>query len=272
MSRLWPDELGVYLAPRRLCLVRVGRGWSARVIREQDIALPTANTVGWESALATLEEKLASEDWSHAQLQVVIADHWVRYATVPYVAELSSAQESEAFARGLLANTYGDAVSEWVLCLSSAPPGSARVACAAPPALLTGIREVCARTGSRLTSIQPQLIAAYNTWRHRIPESNAWFVTVDDESLAAARLAPGGLDRVHTVRIGRDWTREIKRLQTFGRLANANGEERRVYVDAPMTFRPSQLLPASDLQWLDEEESVPVTTLHRLEKLRRLSA
>jgi hypothetical protein len=254
-----------------MCLVRMRLGFGPRVVREQDFMLENASAVGWENPLASLEEKLVSAEWKGGRLLVVIADCWVRYATVPYVAELSGAEECEAYARGLLANAYGDAISDWVISLSSVPPGAVRVACATPPTLLAKLREVCARTGTKLISVQPQLIAAYNSWRHRIPDGSAWFVTVDGESLAAARLAPDGFDRVHTVRIGSDWTRELKRLQTFGRLASTSEQGGRVYVDAPSTFRVADLAQGEELEWL-EEESPPLTTLHRLEKLRRLSA
>jgi len=253
-------------------MVRVRRGWRERALLEQEFPLQQASAGGWQGALTLLEEKLTSPEWSQAQLQIVISNHWVRYAAVPHMPELSNAAEAEAFARGLLASTYGDALNEWVVCLSSSPPGTARVVCAMPPALLAGLRDLCARTGSKLASIQPQLIAAYNSWRHRIPDGSAWFVTVDDDSLAAARLVAGGVDRVHTVRIGRDWTRELKRLQTFGRLASSSAEDRRVYVDGPRTLRPSELMSSPDLQWLEDDDSPPATTLHRLEKLRRVSA
>jgi len=94
------------------------------------------------------------------------------------------------------------------------------VVCTIPLALLEGVRAACARHAVKLVSLQPQLIAAYEAWRHRLPPSNAWFVTVEQGSLAAARIGHHGWDRVHSVRIGSDWTRELKRLQTFGRLAS----------------------------------------------------
>ena len=46
-----------------------------------------------------------------------------------------------------------------------------------------------------------------------------------------------GIDRVHAVRIGLDWARELKRLQTFGRLASASPADGRVYVDLPEALR-----------------------------------
>ena len=116
-------------------------------------------------------------------------------------------------------------------------------------------------------------------WRHCLPQSNAWFVSVEQGSLAAARLGRYGWDRVHSVRIGSDWMRELKRLQTFGRLASNSPQEGQVYVDAPHAWREvaagtANAADASGLQWLEEpsEPSEPMTTLQRLGRTRRLAA
>jgi len=92
-------------------------------------------------------------------------------------------------------------------------------------------------------------------------------------ALAAARVGPDGFERVHTVRIGSDWTREIKRLQTFGRLVNRSAEAGPVFVDAPQTWRQVAGSAAGpELEWLEEDASVPLTTLQRLGRLRRSAA
>jgi hypothetical protein len=145
------------------------------------------------------------------------------------------------------------------------------VACTIPVALLEGVRAVCAKQQVKLLSLQPQLVAAYDGWRHRLPSAGAWFVTVDEGTLAAARIGPSGWDRVYSVRIGADWTRELKRLQTFGRLASASPDEGQVFVDAPQAWREVAGATGRDLQWLDEDDG-ELTTLQRLGRARRLAA
>jgi hypothetical protein len=273
VSPLWRDEVGAYLAPHRMCLARLKRGIRATVDAEEDIRLPAVVGGDWSEALKALEQRLAEPSWQAARLRLVIADHWVRYTVVKWMAELSSQEESLAHARELLASIYGDALSDWVVSLSEAPPGIARVACAMPHALLDALTSLSKRCGMQLSSLQPQLIASYNGWRHRLPQTPAWFVTVDEGSLAAARVGAAGFERVHTVRIGSDWTREIKRLQTFGRLVNRSAEAGPVFVDAPQTWRQVAGSAAGpELEWLEEDASVPLTTLQRLGRLRRSAA
>lgn len=273
MSPLWRDEVGAYLAPHRLCLARLKRGIRPVVAAEEDMRLPVAAAADWNEALKALERRLPEDKWRAARLRLVIADHWVRYTVVQWVAELSSHEECLAHARELLASVYGDALNDWVVSLSEAPPGFARVACAMPCALLDALKDLGQRSGMQLASLQPQLIASYNSWRHRLPETPAWFVTVDEGSLAAARVGPRGFERVHTVRIGSDWTRELKRLQTFGRLVNRSAEAGPVFVDAPLTWRQvAGAAAGAELEWLEDDVSLPLTTLQRLGRLRRSAA
>jgi hypothetical protein len=271
VSPLWRDEVGIYMAQRRHCLVRLGRGIRPAVVREED-HIERQCAPGWEAALALLEQHLAQPIWSDARARVVIADQWVRYTIVPWSDALSSAEEHMGHARELMASIFGDTLGDWTVSLSEAPPGASRLACAMPTALLESMRELTARHGQKLASVQPQLIAAYNTWRHRLPAgAAAWFVTVEEGSLAALRMCGDGIDRVHAVRIGLDWARELKRLQTFGRLASVSPTDGRVYVDLPEALRILRPEASADLEWL-EEPNPPLTTLHQLEHLRRKAA
>jgi hypothetical protein len=261
----------VYLAQRRVCLVRMRRGIRPTLAAEVQQADAHA-TPGWEGAIALLERHLLEPTWSDARLRVVVADQWVRYTVVPWSDALTSTSEQLGHARELMGGIFGTEMGDWTVSLSQAPPGASRLASAMPTALLEALRESALRHGQKLASVQPQLIAAYNTWRHVLPaDAAAWFVTVEEGSLAALRLCADGIDRVHAVRIGLDWARELKRLQTFGRLASASPTDGRVYVDLPAALRALKPEVSAELEWL-EEPNPPLTTLHQLEHLRRRAA
>ena len=271
MSPLWRDEIGIHLSPARVCMVRLRRGLKPSLIAEYDHALTGKPGTDWVAPLNHLASLLAKPEWQQAVARVVVADTWVRYAVVPWTDTLNSAAERVAHARQLLVSAYGEAVQEWELRLSEAPPQTTRVACAIPADLLLQIRTLLSSQRIRLVSLQSQLTFAYENWRHGLPGSGAWFVTIGEGTLAAARLCQRGWDRVHLVRIGQDWTRELKRLQTFGRLASANPEDGAVYVDAPQAWREVAGETVQNLHWLESEEN-PMSTLPRLSRVRRLAA
>ena len=276
MSPLWRDEVGAYLSPHHLCLVKMQRGVHPMLAAEHEQRFEGVKDESWTRALEALGTMLAQEPWRASRIRIVMADHWARYAIVPWVAALSSNEERLAHGRQLLGRAYGEAVAGWDVRISEAPPRATRVACAISGELIAAVRNLCLTHGCKLLSLQPQLLASYAAWRHALPESSAWFVSIEQGSMAAARLARHGWDRVHVVRIGSDWTRELKRLQTFGRLASHAPEEGRVYVEAPHAWREVAAATAGSsdaggLQWL-EESGAALTTLQRLCKTRRMAA
>jgi hypothetical protein len=271
VSPLWRDEIGIYLAPHKLALTRLARGVKPRSVGEASWSNELAGDTHWSAALAALDALLAKSEWQQAIARVVISDQWVRYACVPYAAALSGAAERMTHARHVLTGIYGEVVSQWTVTLSDSRPGLPQVACAMPAQLLEELQTMLLRHKIPLKSLQPQLVCAYNHWRGKLPDGGAWFVSIEQGSLAAARLAPGGWDRVHSVRIGADWAVELRRLQTFGRLANTQAQEGRVYVDAPAALRLAGGATGADLVWLDEDRA-DESTAGRLEFLRRHQA
>ena len=92
MSPLWRDEVGAYLSPHRLCLVRMKRGTKPAPAAEHEQRFEGAKNDSWSAALEAFKLMLSQEPWSRARIRVVLADHWARYAIVPWVAALNSAQ------------------------------------------------------------------------------------------------------------------------------------------------------------------------------------
>jgi hypothetical protein len=271
VSLLWRDEVGIHLSPSRVLLIRVERGLKPRIAEQHEHAIVCGDWNDWTAPLGVLAQLLERPQWRGAGMRMVLCDCWVRYALVPWVAELRSAEEQLSHARQVLIRLYGSVVGEWEIRLSQAPPGRARVACAMPAALLNSLRDIRTRHKLKLISLQPQLLAAYDNWRHSLPTAGAWFVTIGEGTMAAARLGPDTWDRVHSVRIGSDWTRDLNRLQTFGRLASTRPDEGRVYVDAPAAWREEAGPAAEAVHWL-EDDSTPNSTLQQLGRMRRLAA
>jgi len=252
VSPLWRDEIGLVVAPGRIVIARMKRGIRPVNACERHIAVATREWTSWEAAIDALEVCLEDPQWHNANVRLIIADHWARYAIVPWSDELSDAAERVQHARLCMSNTFGDIVSQWTVTVSDAPPGASQVACAIPTALLDRIRYVTEPHDLKIKSMQPNLIAAFNGWRENLPRADAWFVALEEGSLAAAHFNASQWDCVRSVRIGADWEVELKRLQTFGRLAQGNGGQSRVYVDAPKWLRDKASGADPGFEWLDD--------------------
>ena len=176
MSPLWRDEIGIYLAPHKLALTRLARGVTPKSVGEASWSNELEDDTHWSAALGALDALLAKAEWQGAVARVVISDHWVRYAMVPYAAALSGDAERATHARHVLTGIYGEVVGQWTVTLADSRPGVAQVACALPASLLEELQAILLRHRIPLKSLQPQLVSAYNHWRDRLPDGGAWFV------------------------------------------------------------------------------------------------
>jgi hypothetical protein len=221
------------------------------VVAASEVALPSGADAGVAPVLSRLSDVLADRTWHGAAARVVVVDHpWVRYGIVPWPqAQLDEAGRL-AHARFILGDAYGAAVADWALTLADTPPGRAYVACAMPEALPGTLRDVLAPARLTLVSLQPRLIASFNAWRHRIPADDAWFVCMDEGSLAAAHLRKGAWDRVHVARPGPDWRLELERLQAFDRTTRTARDTGCMLVEAPAWMRTPGT-PGDGIEWLD---------------------
>src|SRR3989442_6002998 len=112
------------------------RGVRPTPVAEHEQRLEGVKGDSFGPALEAFAAMLAQSPWQGTATRVVIADHWARYAIVPWVAALGSAQERLAHGRQLLAGLYGEAGEGWDVRISRAPPGAARGAPSGPGELI----------------------------------------------------------------------------------------------------------------------------------------
>jgi hypothetical protein len=272
VSPLWRDEIAIYVAPRKLALVRRARGMKSRVVAKTEVAVPDSTVGDIGPVFARLADELMERTWHGAAARVVVADPWVRYGIVPWPATRLDAAGRLKHARYVLSDMYGEAVADWTVTLADTPPGRGYVACAMPASLRGALEDALAPARLALVSLQPQLIVAFNAWRPRLPADDTWFVSVDDGSLAAVHLSDGVWDRVHAARLSPDWSVELERLQAFGRLTRAAAAlgAGRMFVDAPAWMRCAAA-PSDGIEWL-EEGAAGGGQAHELALLQRVRA
>lgn len=270
MSPLWRDEVAIFVAPRRISLARRTRGLNPRIGSATEVAVAAGNYGDFGPVLARLADVLTEPTWQEAAVRVIVADSWARYGVVPWPNLRLDNEGRLSHARYVLAENYGDAVSDWNVSLADVPPGKAYVACAMPASLRSGLEETLAGARLKLVSLQPQLIVAFNAWRRQLPADDIWFVSLDEGSLAAVHISQGAWDRVHMARLSQDWSIELERLRAFGRLSRKDACGPRMFVDAPAWMR-STAATSDDFVWL-QTDAVGSNTSHELALLQRMYA
>ena len=153
----------------------------------------------------------------NAALEVVLSNHLIRYAVLPWSAALSSEGEWMAYARHTFTATYGGDAADWRIRLCASGRRKTRVACAADAALLDALAGV-----ERVVSIQPHLTAAFNVRRGEFGKEPGWFVLHEPGRLTLGLVADGEWKLLRNLRAREDWRESLDDL--LHRETAASGE------------------------------------------------
>ncbi len=139
------------------------------------------------------------------QLNVVLADSFVKYMLLPFNPALKTDEQWLALARHRLAPVYGAQAAEWEVKLTATAPRGARLACAIERKLVAALaeRSVAARTD--LVSVQPFLVAAFNRIRDLAGAGSCWLVVEEPGRLTLAYLQKGAWIAVRSRRVDERW-------------------------------------------------------------------
>ena len=216
MLLLLHDELYIALSPRQVLLILIGRrltsrGLVRRVLVKKEVFcdVVAGGESPWDAAIKTLGEELPALASRRARATVVISNHFMRYAVVPWSEALNNESEELAFARHCFKQLYGAAADIWELCLSRRRIGVRQLASAVDGGFLEALRALFAHAGMPLTSVQPHLMAAYNSCRANLRERSAWFVLFEPGCLCLALIQNERWINVRTMRVGSDWRESL---------------------------------------------------------------
>lgn len=187
MSPLFPERLLVRLAPAEIA---VG---ASRYPCD-----PAYGSEPWHGAL----EALKGIKFARARVTVVLSNHFVRYALVPWSSALATRAEEEAYLRHHFAKIHGERAKAWLFRASEGPRGEPRVASAVDAELMAAIRGLFPKDGAaRLVSVQPALMHVFNGARSAVPDlGGAWLVIAEADRACVALHADGAFRTVQNAK------------------------------------------------------------------------
>ena len=165
--------------------------------RPLTLTLAPTDGAGGGEPWADAVQKLAGADLPRARLTLVLANHFVRYAVVPWSDALSGQAEEEAYLRHHFVRIYGERAKAWTF---RASPGSPRLCSAIDTALLVALRSAFANKRPKLVSVQPGLMSVFNRARALVPSSGAWIVRADGDRVCVGLHAAGRWQAVQNTR------------------------------------------------------------------------
>lgn len=166
MLRLSPDVIAAGLSPAGLVMSRINR-LTRREKQHQALQFPCSLTLA--EALEQLGQQLAQAEWQAAAgLRLVLSNHWLRFAVVPWSEQLASPAERQALAQGLIEELYAEKASRFVIRISECGYGRPGLAAALPQAELQQLQALAQQHGLALQSLRPLLMEAFAQQPHNL--------------------------------------------------------------------------------------------------------
>lgn len=166
-----------------------------------------------------------------AKLDVVLSNHLLRYAVLPWSPALTSDEEWEAYARHVFTDTYGADSAAWRIRLWDGGRRKSRVACAADAALLDSIAAL-----DRVASIQPHLVNAFNARRGEFGRTPGWFVQHETGRLTLGLVSEGEWKLLRNRQAAENWRESLTDLLHSETMASGVTACNRVVVSSGMAL------------------------------------
>ena len=229
MSLLWPEQVSILLSPRRLVATRSSGGWRPAFVGTDTLAIepPATGEAPWHPVVASLRTYMAQLDGARrsAKFRIVLSDHFCRYALIPWSDALGSANEELMLAKHCFKSVYGQGAEEWSVRIALGAAGSARLASAVDPVMLTELDGIMNPFGRRFDSLQPHFVMCFNHWRARLPKEGSWLITVDEGALCVARIRQGEWVSVNTMSVGATWRGQLPSIIEREEALSESGED-----------------------------------------------
>ena len=209
MLRLWRDEVRIALCPGRVALARVARGWRPRVVAKHVVHCSGEATADGKPCVEALQTALQDPLLRDADATVVISNHFVRYALVPWSEHLVSDDEKRAWVMHHFVKSYGEPAAPMEYRWSEEGPDAACVASAVDGEFIGQIRAACEPASLRLRSFQPYLMAVFNRWKRRVTGNSVWIVVPEPGRVCIAAVANGQWRTITSRKIGPDFQTEL---------------------------------------------------------------
>ena len=188
MSLLWPNRLEVLLSAQGAAIV----GW------------PAASSL--DALLTAVQVK------PNTHLTVILSADFVKYQLLPAQQVSMNTAEKLAYAAAAYKEIYGAETDGWKIKLHDTGFKQASIAAAVEESILEKLQQVAQQHKIKLVSVQPYLMAAYNSCKNQLGKLNAYFVVVESTKLLLLNIQAGQCKNLRISAINHNWQQDLKQL------------------------------------------------------------
>ncbi|MBP6366503.1 MAG: hypothetical protein KBA82_11540 [Nitrosomonas sp.] len=200
MSRLWRDQIQVFLAPERMDIVRFSRGFKpVQMSKATALCQHVQGAPAWQAALQQLEKHLLEAVGT--DLTITLSNHFTRYVTLPPQTEITTPEEVMSYATFRMREIYAERVDSWVLSVSDWNPISGAVCAAIPRELMTRLEELAVRYQFKLKAVEPYLASVYDRWEKQLSGNRIYLAVIENGRICLTILLDGVWQSIRNQRI-----------------------------------------------------------------------
>jgi len=226
------SQLTIALSPTHIAVVESRRGWRAQPHQPEIFACePMARASDWQAPLAALRHWLEQRKRMAAQVNIIVSDHFVHYALLPWSDDVHKRAEVVALSRIHFETLFGLPASHWEIQADVGDYGQARIGCALEKDLLDALRNLLAEHGLRLASLQPYFMRAFNRWRSHF-DGDALFAVVESGQCVLASCKEGAWHSIRSIRLAAHAETELQVTIEREMLLQGLGEQAKIFLHA----------------------------------------
>jgi hypothetical protein len=234
VSPLWRKRLRIALAPGSVGAVLMTCGRKPVVEKKLAWACTPepSDTHPWQAAIRALSGGMGEMQAKGADATIVLSNHFVRYALLPWSEQVTRAEERQAMARISFERHFGRAAGGWAVRLSDDAYGKPSLASAVDVTLPEAIVQACDTAGLRPLSMQPYLMSVFNQYRRQLTAPNTCLVVAEPRKIGILMAGAGGWFAVRTLPLLGDLSQELAPL-VRRELLLAGLQDAQIYLHAP---------------------------------------
>lgn len=159
----------IALCPDRVVVARVGLGWRGNVLDKRIVdCAPSVSEQTWQAPLTALRAILDQYKKPNTSATVILSNHFVRFAIVPWRDSITNVAEQTALAGHCFKNIYGDVAATWNIKVSDGGFRRNALASAVDRELLIQLEQIFIESKASLSSVQPYFMTACNRFRREL--------------------------------------------------------------------------------------------------------
>ncbi|UJP04491.1 MAG: hypothetical protein LZF61_06290 [Nitrosomonas sp.] len=203
MSRLWRDQMQLFLAPGRVDRVRMKRGFKpVQIAKDTVFCEPEANAPNWAAAVGQLKNKL--DEAPGTDLSIVLSNHFLRYAALPPQDEITTPGEVKSYADFRMREIFADRVDDWVLSISDWNPVDGAICAAVPRDLMLQLEQAALNHRCKIQQVEPYLASVYDRWQAQLKGDKIYLAVVETGRICLAITHHGKWQVVRNQRIAKN--------------------------------------------------------------------